>query len=191
MPRKRILKPRLPVKAYYTPEFRERFWANVDRRGPADCWHWIPSKESGDYGRIRVKRSMMKAHRASWEMENEEHLGERFACHHCDVRSCVNPDHIYAGDAASNNNDTVNRGRRKFADFAGAKNPRAKISDEDVTRIRERIDAGETNKSIAEDYPISHSMVSKIRTGSGWHAGGTNRDSANKNANVVVRGGSK
>lgn len=32
-------------------------------------------------------------------------------CHTCDVRSCINPDHLYAGTPAQNSGDLVVRGR--------------------------------------------------------------------------------
>ena len=72
------------------------------------------------YGRLPSPRFGTRgAHRALLA----EHLGRRlsrheFACHTCNVRACVNIDHIYLGDAASNMRDTLRSGN---ASGGGAK----------------------------------------------------------------------
>jgi hypothetical protein len=38
---------------------------------------------------------------------------EEHALHHCDVRSCINPEHLYRGDVAQNMADKMRRGRWK------------------------------------------------------------------------------
>ena len=35
----------------------------------------------------------------------------KFACHHCDNPMCINVDHLYIGDAQTNADDMVRRGR--------------------------------------------------------------------------------
>lgn len=51
----------------------------------------------------------------------------------------------------------------------GDKHPNKKVTRIQVEEIRKRILNGEDNRSIASDYPITHSMVSKIRCGHSWH----------------------
>src|SRR3990167_3193996 len=34
--------------------------------------------------------------------------------HHCDVRNCINPSHLYAGNQADNIQDCVRRGRHRW-----------------------------------------------------------------------------
>lgn len=36
---------------------------------------------------------------------------ETFVCHHCDNGLCINTDHVYLGDAATNNRDAARRNR--------------------------------------------------------------------------------
>jgi hypothetical protein len=35
-------------------------------------------------------------------------------CHHCDVRGCVNPNHLFLGTWADNNHDRDRKGRHRF-----------------------------------------------------------------------------
>jgi integrase len=44
----------------------------------------------------------------------------------------------------------------------------AKLESAEVIQIRERIAAGEDNKTIAADFPVSHHEVNKIRRGKAW-----------------------
>ena len=102
----------MPLK-YDTPEVRESFWKRVDKRGPDECWNWTGFRDPKGYGRFRRTGVPQQAHRASWEMANQEPLGDRFACHHCDNTSCVNPAHLYAGDRNDNARDYKERGGEK------------------------------------------------------------------------------
>ncbi len=53
----------------------------------------------------------MFAHRASFLANNPSEHAPKLVCHHCDVRECVNPAHLYAGDYISNRADMLNRKR--------------------------------------------------------------------------------
>lgn len=159
----------------YTPITAARFWSKVDVGENDQCWPWLGAKgrgRNGAYGNFRIPgtRRCVSAHRLAWELYCNEPLGPRHACHHCDNPECCNPHHIYAGDQESNTADAVSRGLLKTSDQRGASNGNAKLSDTDVQVILGRIEAGETNVEIAKDYPVSHSMISKIRTGEGWRS---------------------
>ena len=161
--------------AIYSPTHTARFWSKAKVGSDAECWPWQAGKCRDGYGKFGVHGWTLRAHRIAWEMFNGEPLGERFACHTCDNPACVNPNHIYAGDMRTNVADAVERGRLRAANQAGESNPRAKLTMDDVREIRRRIDAGETNIAIARDFPVTHSMVSRIRRSRSWGTG-TERD---------------
>lgn len=159
--------------AIYTPLTVARFWSNVDVGRESECWPWRKGvAATGGYGRFKIPHTRLdvRAHRVAWELFNSESLGSRFACHMCDNPICCNPHHIYAGDVESNSLEASQRGLYRPKPQIGAENGNAKLTDEDVARIRHRIKSGETNKAIAEDYPVGHSMISKIRTGKFWQS---------------------
>lgn len=90
-----------------------RFWSQVDRRGPNECWPWTGRIHRG-YGEFRLtvdgKRLELRAHRVALS-GLQSVFPTLFACHHCDNPICCNPKHLYFGTVLSNNRDRVQRGR--------------------------------------------------------------------------------
>jgi hypothetical protein len=65
------------------------------------CWLWLGARK-GNYPGFK---SGGYVHRAVLGLKSRR----RYACHTCDQKMCVNPDHLYAGDAFSNMQDYVRR----------------------------------------------------------------------------------
>jgi hypothetical protein len=86
----------------------QRFWLRV-RKQDGGCW--IFNGRPDEYGQLGFERRTHLAHRLSYQM----HVGDipkgLYICHKCDVRGCVNPDHLYAGTHEDNKRDAVDRGR--------------------------------------------------------------------------------
>lgn len=74
------------------------------------CWIWLGATHNG-YGHLTHGGKHMFAHRASFIAHNPSAPTPKLVCHHCDVRECVNPAHLYAGDHISNRADMLNRNR--------------------------------------------------------------------------------
>jgi hypothetical protein len=87
-----------------------KFSDYVERRGPDECWLWTGTLSSEGYGKFGHEY----AHRIALQLSTGRLLekGEH-ACHRCDVRSCVNPAHLFAGTATDNNRDMIAKGRHK------------------------------------------------------------------------------
>ncbi len=90
--------------------FAERFWSAVAKSD--GCWLWTKSLDSQGYGQIfSIPRRLHRAHRVSWLMHRGPIPDGLFVCHTCDVRNCVNPDHLWLGTNDDNMRDASVKGR--------------------------------------------------------------------------------
>lgn len=150
---------------------QSRFWSKVKIADGASCWEWIGSRDACGYGVLfRSNHSlprMLKAHRLSWEIHNGPITDGLHVLHRCDNPPCVNPSHLWLGTQADNNRDRDAKGRcgakgGHVADRRGAKNGNARLSDEQVAKIRERHASGESQQRIADSIGCGQSQVSRI-----------------------------
>ena len=51
---------------------------------------------------------------------------------------------------------------------AGVRNPKAKLSEEDVRKIRRMLAQGESVKTLALEFRVSEKAVRRIKNGTGW-----------------------
>ena len=82
------------------------------------CWAWLAALSSTGYGATSPKRRARfggegTAHRLSWKAFKGDIPQGQHVLHHCDVRCCVNPDHLFLGTNADNIRDSMAKGRRK------------------------------------------------------------------------------
>jgi hypothetical protein len=94
-------------------ELQERFWARIEKQ--EDCWIWRGHLNSQGYGQFHCRvagRSGYLAHRLMYRLVHGEVPDGLYVLHRCDVRLCVNPDHLFVGSAADNLRDMVAKGRQ-------------------------------------------------------------------------------
>lgn len=126
------------------------------------CYLWTRACNPSGYGALFVGGKFINAHRYVWELANGEPLSDRWVCHRCDQRACVNPDHLYAGSAFTNNHDTRRRGR---SNDVGEDNARAVLTETVVRCIR----ATEgTYKTLAALFGISPTHIRRIKRRESW-----------------------
>lgn len=75
---------------------RERILSRIDRDGPGGCWLWTGAadKKGTGYGCARYQGRNMGAHRAVWLLLRGPIPEGHELDHICEVRLCVNPDHL-------------------------------------------------------------------------------------------------
>lgn len=115
-----------------------------------ECWLWTGAMTKG-YGMLRINRTSMYAHRASWIAFRGNIPEGMHVLHKCDTPLCVNPDHLEIGSHAKNMKDAGLRYRHKV-----------KLTHEDVDRI---LADQRSQYAIALQYNVSQSLVSKIKRG--------------------------
>lgn len=64
--------------------------------------------------------------------------------------------------------DASRKGRIAIPNTKGERNPRAKLTAADVVHVRQMIADGRNNTEIAEDFPVGHASISRIRLGKSW-----------------------
>lgn len=88
-------------------------------KSPCGCW--LFETGTANYGTVTHEGQVYSAHRLAYMLYQEQNIPAGcMICHHCDVPACVNPKHLYLGNAKTNRADYLNRGRLRieFAEIA-------------------------------------------------------------------------
>ena len=139
-----------------------RFFLKVNKEGPivreelGKCWLWTGNKYPESYGQLAPVWGERLAHRWAYKHHKGEIPEGKMVRHKCDVRLCVNPDHLELGDAIDNVHDMLERNEKAFG---------RKITNKQVEEILEYRKSGKIYKEIAELYGVSRRTIEKICTG--------------------------
>lgn len=105
---------RQKILEYTTAEQEAKFWALVERGHQDDCWLWRGGQSGDGYGIHRLRQYFRDgAHRIAFALGTGKEPGVGHVCHKCDVPLCCNPDHLFLGDAKTNAQDKVRKGRAR------------------------------------------------------------------------------
>ncbi len=153
------------MRIYTRLPLEERFWKKVVKG--ESCWLWTGAVDGGGYGKIATggtNSPLLEAHRLSWEWAHGSIPPKIFVCHHCDIRRCVNPVHLFLGYQIDNSRDAKAKGRHAHGERCG----RSKLTAKDVLDIRARASAGERHTIIAQHFQITASNVGAIAKRRSW-----------------------
>lgn len=137
---------------------KEKFWSNVNIKGPNDCWRWKAGHFSQGYGRFKVDGLQKRAHRVSWELTNGPISEEKLCLHRCDNKLCVNPNHLYIGNQSDNMCDMVER-NSTFKN--NCRIARSKFYEGEIWLIR-KLKIPSRKYGINRKYKISARTVAKM-----------------------------
>lgn len=127
------------------------------------CWLWISCYKKKGYGYLRTEFGSFLAHRLSYILYKSYIPGKLQVLHKCDVRCCVNPEHLFLGTNIDNVNDKVSKNRQARGDILAMS--KRKLTLDQVLRIRQD---GRTQRLIAKDYGVSQNAVYAIKNRLTW-----------------------
>lgn len=133
-----------------TPDFCIIFPGGLDRHG---------------YAHTRINGKRQRIHRYILSKSLGRKIKENYQAAHdpikCTSRACINRYHIREATASENQTDRVLSG----TDCKGVKHWKSKLTDSQIIEIR--LDT-RAQSEIANDFEISRSNVSHIKTGRRW-----------------------
>lgn len=136
------------------------FENHIERIPEAGCWIWTGTLERNDsYGHIPFVTHSIGAHRYSWMLHRGPIPDGMWVLHRCDVRSCVNPGHLFLGTHRDNTDDMLQK-RNHFKSDGTTRRPLAKLDADQIRLIRTD---NRTQCEIAKDHGVSQVMVSRIK----------------------------
>jgi len=174
------------------PMSPEVFWSKVDKSNC--CWVWNGAVGKSGYGIVGYQYRNWLAHRLAYFFTFGDIPDGMCICHSCDNKLCVNPSHLWIGTYAQNSHDMVSKGRSAKGDRSSSKlhpnklergekhwskrmpertrkgigHHKAKITDDQVRAIRQRVKSGETMISVASSVGVHVSTVSLIVKNKTW-----------------------
>ncbi len=157
------------LKSYYgsydaIPESKlsriEFFNANIKKSEVSDCILWCGRIDKLGYGMIWNGQKAVKAHRFSWELVNGK-IPDGINClHKCDIRNCVNVEHLFLGSQQDNIKDMVNKKRNVLG--------WQKLNPLQVKLIKKLISCGCHDVDIATAFNVHRDTIRCIRNGKNW-----------------------
>lgn len=111
------------------------------------CAEWVAGYDKDGYPKICYVKKTFKASRVAFLIDRG-HLPRHFACHHCDNRKCIHPDHLFDGTVQENTRDRLQ-----------------KYSHVDRDRIVDLRRNGARCTEIALWLKVSHAQVSRVSRG--------------------------
>lgn len=152
---------------------QDRFNARVDKNGAVPdhnpdlgpCHIWMGEIRPLGYGAMMVYGEHKAAHHIAFYLAHGRWPAPgKFICHHCDVKRCVNFQHLYEGDTNTNVRDKSKRGLQ----VEHERHPMAKLRDRDVCEIWRANRAGESQSAIARRFGVNKVTINGILHGRTW-----------------------
>lgn len=145
----------------------ERFEDKYIPEPNSGCWLWIASKTKFGYGQFKIEKDMRLAHRISFKLYKGEIPKGLHVLHTCDVRCCVNPEHLVLGTHTDNMRDMFKKNRHH--DRRGELHPASRLSSVQVLEIRKKYEPYKyTIPMLSKEYFVSISAIEAVVFGRSW-----------------------
>lgn len=147
------------------PHYLVRFHAGYIPEPNSGCWLWDRDIAKNGYGRISINNKRHFSHRISWEVFRGAVPDGLCVLHKCDVRCCVNPDHLFLGTYHDNVVDMMKKGRAGYKNALGEHHKRSKLTNVAVREIR----ATQASAAVlARKHGVSEGTIRSVRRRETW-----------------------
>lgn len=139
------------------------FWSKVDIGRVDECWNW--KKPGAYYEAFWTGSENEGVHRLSLQIKLGRRLKKtEWALHKCDNPACVNPNHLFVGNAKVNTRDMVLKGRNR--------NGQTILNRKKVREIRKKYWGGFTHAQLSYEYGVHPDTIMQIVKGLTWKDAG-------------------
>lgn len=152
----------------------DRVMSRIVRLPESGCWIFMGSLNESGYGIVGVgSRSdgVDRSHRVTYRHFHGEIPNGLFVCHHCDVPSCCNPDHLFLGTSLDNTIDCINKKRNskppRNDHIKGVVHVSHKLNDDAVIEIR-RLAGKVPQRVLAEKFGVSRQTIGEVAAKKKW-----------------------
>lgn len=153
---------------------KEFLEAHITQDPKTGCWLWTGCMYPNGYGDFRrvARGPHHLAHRRAYEVFVGPIPDGMKVCHHCDVRRCINPGHLFLGSQKDNIHDMMRKGRSRMlgspkGTTSGELNGQAKLTSAQVAQIRADYVRG-NGRTLARKFGVSPATISLIVNGKHW-----------------------
>ena len=132
-----------------------------------DAGFGVDARLPKGYGFIKIPstRKQIYAHRLSYLMHRGEIPEGSYVLHRCDNPACVNPEHLFLGNAKDNAQDMASKDRH----LRGERNTKAVLTAPDVVKIKKLLAIGDfSQKQIGKMFGVAQITISRINQGLLW-----------------------
>lgn len=153
------------------PKEGTTFWDRVHEQSVVQnngCYEFYGSTDECGYGRIQLgsgDKNLVRIHRQAWIEKNGPLADGLCVCHKCDNPKCWNIEHLFCGTHEQNMKDRQKKGRYNQR---GSTAPSAKLNEEKVKIIKEKLISGQTCYSLGREYDVTGETILAIRHGRTW-----------------------
>jgi hypothetical protein len=133
-------------------------------RDESGCHLWTGARHPDGHGKITIDRKTEWVHRVMYRMAVSADLRGLSVLHKCGIANCVNPEHLYLGDAFQNAADMVEHGTR----ISGELTPWSKVTNIQAEIIKRVVFDRGGKATLAAYLGVSRSAISQILRGAAW-----------------------
>jgi NUMOD4 motif/HNH endonuclease len=141
---------------------------NHTREPMSGCWLWTGEVNGAGYGYFNLFNKRWISSRASYHALVDPVPDELVVCHHCDMPSCINPQHLFLGTHKDNSQDMLKKGRNKTPGMRGEALGHNKLTEAKVLEIRKLLSDGVKGSEIAKIMGVSNAAISRVKLNQYW-----------------------